>query len=66
MDYFSKFLRPAAATSPKQTHDHATEFHRAWVVVKVGILHSGSLSVVPDIQCLIVICPFVGYVDASR
>lgn len=35
MDYFSKFLRSSTQQTPKQAQDHAGDFHRSWLTVKV-------------------------------
>ena len=39
MDYFSKFLRQNTSQQPKQAYDHATEFHKSWLLVKVPAVY---------------------------
>ncbi|KAK0459712.1 Retinoic acid induced 16-like protein-domain-containing protein [Desarmillaria tabescens] len=39
MDYFSKFLRTGAQSTPKPPTDHALEFHKSWNLIKNTLLY---------------------------
>ncbi|KAG8680607.1 hypothetical protein FRC08_016153 [Ceratobasidium sp. 394] len=39
MEYFTKFLRPAAQSPAKPERDHLGEFHKAWEAVKNTLLY---------------------------
>ncbi|EGN92451.1 hypothetical protein SERLA73DRAFT_117334 [Serpula lacrymans var. lacrymans S7.3] len=39
MDYFSKFLRTGSQPPPKIVHDHASEFHQSWNLIKNTLQH---------------------------
>ncbi|KZT68980.1 hypothetical protein DAEQUDRAFT_670430 [Daedalea quercina L-15889] len=39
MDYFSKFLRSSSQASPKVEIDHASEFHKSWMLIKNTLMH---------------------------
>ncbi|KAL5490270.1 hypothetical protein ACEPAI_5103 [Sanghuangporus weigelae] len=50
MDYFSKFLRPTSQPSPKQTYNHAAEFHRAWTIIYETLTHPDERQLARGIQ----------------
>lgn len=46
MDYFAKFLRPAAPAPVKPERDYLGEFHEAWEAVEACIFVPTGYSIV--------------------